>query len=260
MPAGQQPPPPPAAVAAREQRAVLALGHPAAPGWAGCAVPLSDPSRRGDLAAVVGYVEDRKVRALDISERAGLRSAGAAFDAALLQYLAALGCPHTRITDAAVGWLLARAVNCEYEDRGAECNARAAARAAAAAPPPADERRRIDAALRGLCASAGVPYTSLEADGPAALGALAAKARAAETAPSAAGGAAAAAPPPDAAQFPLGFSSDDAAVDERARVLRMLYISDLRRLQDDVSRCLSAAQAYTADPKTNSTLGKVGYG
>jgi len=41
-------------------------------------------------------------------------------------------------------------------------------------------------------------------------------------------------------------------------VLRMLYVADLRELQDAVNEILVEVQSYTADPKTDSSLGVVG--
>ena len=62
----------------------------------------------------------------------------------------------------------------------------------------------------------------------------------------------------DLAQFPLGFSTGDAEVDRVATVLRILYLSDLRELQNGVNELLVTAQEYTANPVTNASLGKVG--
>ena len=60
--------------------------------------------------------------------------------------------------------------------------------------------------------------------------------------------------------FPLGFSLDDGkVVDKAASVLRMLYVQDLRGLQTAVDRALVEVQEYTANPKTDSKLGKVGH-
>ena len=66
--------------------------------------------------------------------------------------------------------------------------------------------------------------------------------------------------PKDLSMFPLGFSSGDATVDRCATVLRMLYLRDLRVLQDGINDILETAQQYTANPKTDARLGKVGRG
>jgi hypothetical protein len=41
-------------------------------------------------------------------------------------------------------------------------------------------------------------------------------------------------------------------------VLKMLHYSDLRELQNDLNALLVLGQEYTANPKTNTALGKVG--
>lgn len=55
-----------------------------------------------------------------------------------------------------------------------------------------------------------------------------------------------------------GLVTGDPALDKAVAVLRMLYVSDLRDLQDRVNELIVSVQAYTADPKTDSRLGKVG--
>eukprot|EP01138_Halocafeteria_seosinensis_P014239 gb/GECG01014538.1/.p1 GENE.gb/GECG01014538.1/~~gb/GECG01014538.1/.p1 ORF type:complete len:308 (+),score=35.81 gb/GECG01014538.1/:1-924(+) len=58
--------------------------------------------------------------------------------------------------------------------------------------------------------------------------------------------------------FPPGLDTHDKLVNKAASILRMLYISDLRELQDAANDILITLQAYTADPKTNTAAGKVG--
>ena len=67
-------------------------------------------------------------------------------------------------------------------------------------------------------------------------------------------------PPPvlDPHAFPLGFHTGDGVVDTAAALLRMLYVADLRELQDAVNDILITVQEFTADPRTDSSLGKVG--
>ena len=60
-------------------------------------------------------------------------------------------------------------------------------------------------------------------------------------------------------KFPQDFSTGSAAVDAGSKVLRLLYIDDLRRLQTAVNNVIVRAQAFTANPRTDAKLGKVGF-
>jgi RLL motif containing protein 1 len=58
--------------------------------------------------------------------------------------------------------------------------------------------------------------------------------------------------------FPLGFTTHDQATDQASAILRMLYLLDLRELQDSVNDILVLVQEFTANPRTDSALGQVG--
>ena len=58
--------------------------------------------------------------------------------------------------------------------------------------------------------------------------------------------------------FPLGFNTEDNEVNQVALVLKMLHLDDFRKVQNNVNEVLSLCQSYTANPKLNSSLGKVG--
>ena len=50
----------------------------------------------------------------------------------------------------------------------------------------------------------------------------------------------------------------DSAVNEAAKILRLLHVSELRELQTSITQAIVAVQAHTANPKTDTKLGKVG--
>ena len=58
--------------------------------------------------------------------------------------------------------------------------------------------------------------------------------------------------------FPLGFETGSAPLDEASRVLRMLHVRELRRLQDEVNHAVVKLQEFTANPRTDARLGRVG--
>lgn len=58
--------------------------------------------------------------------------------------------------------------------------------------------------------------------------------------------------------FPLAQDTNDEIVNKIALVLRMLYLSDFRELQNEVNDLIVLGQEYTANPRLNASLGKVG--
>ncbi len=58
--------------------------------------------------------------------------------------------------------------------------------------------------------------------------------------------------------YELGFSTDDPALDDASRILRLLHVSELRDLQTRINESIVAVQKITANPKTDQKLGKVG--
>ncbi|CAH1162939.1 unnamed protein product [Phaedon cochleariae] len=57
----------------------------------------------------------------------------------------------------------------------------------------------------------------------------------------------------------LGFDLNNATLNQAAKILRMLYIQDLRDLQTKANELIVAVQGVTANPKTDTKLGQVGY-
>ncbi|KAH9382020.1 hypothetical protein HPB48_015309 [Haemaphysalis longicornis] len=57
----------------------------------------------------------------------------------------------------------------------------------------------------------------------------------------------------------LGFDTGDPVLNQASKVLRLLYVQDLRDLQTRINEAIVAVQAITANPKTDTRLGKVGF-
>ena len=58
--------------------------------------------------------------------------------------------------------------------------------------------------------------------------------------------------------FSAGLDARDELINQMSVVLKMLYLWDFRELQTDLNALIVLGQEYTADPKTNASLGKVG--
>ena len=50
----------------------------------------------------------------------------------------------------------------------------------------------------------------------------------------------------------------DPAVEEAAKVIRLLHLHELRDLQTQINKAIVLVQKLTANPKTDQSLGKVG--
>lgn len=60
-------------------------------------------------------------------------------------------------------------------------------------------------------------------------------------------------------EMPLGFDTGDRVINEASKILRLLYISDLRVLQTKINETIVTVQSLVADPRTDSKLGKIGF-
>ncbi len=55
------------------------------------------------------------------------------------------------------------------------------------------------------------------------------------------------------------FDCGDYVLNQAAKILRLLFICDIRDLQTKINECIVAVQTVTANPKTDTRLGKVGF-
>ena len=192
------------------------------------------------------------------------RSFDGGWDAAYAAYLAEAGCPFelplpAREADMlfALEWLLGRAVELEWQDFTADPQSSALC----AAPPPHSSHPQpaLDPVVcdnvRALACELGLPLTS---DIPLLLQVCCRVI--CQLCPAGAADAEGSQSVAQALQaLPLGFSTGDAAVDRAAKILRLLYVADLRQTQNNVNEAISRMQQHTADPKTDSRLGRVGH-
>lgn len=56
-----------------------------------------------------------------------------------------------------------------------------------------------------------------------------------------------------------GMDLKDPKLNQAAKILRYLFIHDIRNLQTKINECIVAVQCLTANPKTDSKLGQVGF-
>ena len=241
-----------------------------------------DASDEASAIKLIGWLEDRHIRQLPLDERGPLRAGDGA---ALCAYLEALDAPATlgtrlasqleeREFGAFCAFLVNLAVDYAYTERGGASEENAAP---ALIPP-------WDPALGEICHLLGVPLcadavTTLRsivktvrarprqrppAPAPAPAPALAPAPAPQQKQPAAAtSGRKRPAPPPLAPLsgecFPLGFETGSPPLDDAARVLRMLHVRELRRLQDAINEAVSTLQEFTANPRTDARLGRVGH-
>lgn len=60
------------------------------------------------------------------------------------------------------------------------------------------------------------------------------------------------------APHPNPTTSDISVAQQPADVLKLLFLQDIRELQTKINEALVAVQTVTADPRTDTSLGKVG--
>lgn len=56
-----------------------------------------------------------------------------------------------------------------------------------------------------------------------------------------------------------GLQTKDEVLSRAGKILKLLFIQDLRQLQTQINESIVAVQKVTANPKTDTALGKVGF-
>ncbi|EGD73416.1 hypothetical protein PTSG_05115 [Salpingoeca rosetta] len=241
------------------QRRLAALRHPLAQSF--------DHQDEGAFRNLVSALEDSTIRFYKMEERGPLRDIQSdTWSDTFQKYLEDMECPFAskdwRGNDShrylVVDWLLGRAVALDYHDNADTFNSESAMARGKASVGIDVHSHEARAALKELAKLLQLPL--VEDDN--LMWRAVAKRVARKFSPEAITAAR------DAQQevvdrhtleeMPLGFSTGDAALDDAAKVLRLLHVSDLRDLQTRVNELITAAQNVTADPKTDSSLARVG--
>lgn len=218
---------------------LTALGHPNPDTF--------DINSEQEYRSVVVWLEDQKIRHYKIEERGALRNIeSSTWLQAYDTYQKDLASPITSgsLTEQ-INWLVSFAVRLEYADNAAKYN-EAKADAPKTAVPKVVSTNPLDnidfssptfkQGVDRLCTLANIgPHP----DHRVRLSALA---KILKTSP-----------------HPSPASQDTNVVQKPTDVLKLLFLSDLRQLQTSINEALVAVQSVTADPKTDTSLGKVGF-
>lgn len=242
-----------------------------------------------ELKNLVVWLEDQKIRHYKIEERQDLRAkTGDGWKESYKKYLTVLECPFDVSTGNfnCIEWLLELAIRCEFDDKAEEtpslkCGLLGATGSISTAKlPSSDEPSALDIDVKnkdfcgGLAALAKVlnitthpdPIVVLEAARVLIEERLSNEAlkKANDVTDKKAKDTTDKTVKKDTAKTmqvtakECGFDSGDTMLDEAAKVLRLLHLSELRDLQTKINELIVSLQNVTADPKTDQKLGKVG--
>jgi RLL motif-containing protein 1 len=225
----------------------------------------------GQFRSMIVWLEDQKIRHYKIEDRQNLRNITSPnWPEALQQYLKDLTCPYSSLENQAViDWLLGYAVRLEYGDNVDKYKNETAEKMQqnqSSAPKivstnPLDnldfESEEFKQGVEKLAQLLNVTKHPDHLVTLRAVSRLIQDKFSAEVLQN----------PNDfiveGRAFPLqeadlGFDTGDYVLNQAAKVLRLLYIRDVRDLQTKINECIVAVQTITANPKTDTRLGKVG--
>jgi len=232
-----------------------------------------DPNKQDEYRSLVIWLEDQKIRHYKIDERAGLRDINSAsWPTAFQQYLSGMACPSSMMSGTPVeilDWLVGQAVKLEHADHADEYKKYTAefVKQSRSTQPKLVSTNPLDnidfnapefkagvesladylkvtkhpdhlITLQAICKLVSTRFNTKALQNPDLV-------------------------VPEGPAFPfrerdLGFDTGEYVLNDAAKILRLLYIQDLRALQTKINESIVCVQAVTANPKTDTRLGKVG--
>nr|CAG4650373.1 EOG090X0ARU [Sida crystallina] len=241
------------------KRKLTALGYPNPDSF-----NIADEAQMQNL---VVWLEDQKIRRYKIEEREELRNSKAeAWTKAYQQYLIDLDCPaESGSRNEIVDWLLSLGVHFEFSEKPDLYSNKAEEPTKSPITIKANPLDNLDFESNdfklGVNALADILHVAHHPDHLMTLEAVCSIIKERFNAESL----------KDPSKFPasgtplqfeaceLGMDLKEANLNQAAKILRYLFIHDLRDLQTKINECIVAVQALTANPKTDTKLGKVGY-
>ena len=225
---------------------------------------------KGDVKALVVWLEDQKIRSYKIEERESLRNdTGDQWWSTFKKYIKYLECPYDpdQSLSLCIHWLLDTAVRYEFNEmaeRDSELRRQFKPPSKEGPLSPLDINPKDPIFERGVTALAHILQITKHPDPVVLLAACrlvieeklnkeALNKRTSEREDSR--------KPTkyhEVTAKQCGFDLGDPVLSEAAKVLRLLHIKELRDLQTKINELIVSVQNITANPKTDSSLGAVG--
>ncbi|XP_043480455.1 RNA transcription, translation and transport factor protein [Leptopilina heterotoma] len=229
----------------------------------------NDPN---ELRHLVLWLEDQKIRYHKPEGRTALRQIESnnwpnAFD----QYCKEVGCPPTTSLLDKVEWLVGQAIRYEYEDNQKVCQdilSNKLNKKTEIIAPTVKSTNPLDSLdfdskefKEGVTALAKLLDIQEHPDHLVTLEACS-KLVCKKLSPSVVKNPSAFIPegkPFPILEYKVGPDMKDPVLNKASRILQLLYIQDLRDLQTKINESIVSVQSITANPKTDTKLGKVGF-
>ncbi|KAL5007973.1 hypothetical protein ScPMuIL_013554 [Solemya velum] len=242
------------------KRKLTALNHPQCNTF--------DAKDEAQFRSIMVWLEDQKIRHYKIEERAGLRNtASSDWNTSFEAYLKELGCPYQHVERVAVlDWLLGYSVRLEYGDNAEKFKSVDPKCLKQEPPAPGKSSNPLDslnfedpdfkAGIASLSLLLQVPPHPSHLEQLKAISILVKEKLSKEALSQIGYQGKIEQIPLDKAE--LGFETGDYVLNDSAKIIRLLHIRELRELQTKINAAIVTVQTHTANPKTDSRLGKVG--